>query len=221
MQEAGTMVDPTPRPDRYADKAPDLDSVNGLIQARIDGVISRRPLLRRAAAIGIAPPVVGVMMHATSDMAFAAPSSGRSRTTNRLDQTGTTVPADAPTAPEGQAKPGGTLTAGTYSEPDTLHPFVTQTVTAGDVLTGIVESLLEYDSHQQLVPMLATAYEISGDGLTYTFDLREGVKFHSGETFSGDDVIATWKIIMNPDFGAFNQNGWDKVSDIKADGNKL
>ena len=38
------MVDLVPRPDRYAISAPDLDSVNGLIQARIDGVISRREL---------------------------------------------------------------------------------------------------------------------------------------------------------------------------------
>src|SRR3954447_9790291 len=107
------MVDPTRRPDPYADKATDLEGVNGLIQARIDGAISRRALLRRAAAIGIAAPVVGVMLHATSDMAFGAPSSGRNHTVNRLDQTGETVPADAPTAPEGEAKAGGTLTAGT------------------------------------------------------------------------------------------------------------
>src|SRR3954447_19832562 len=110
------MVDPTRRPDPYADKATDLEGVNGLIQARIDGVISRRTLLRRAAAIGIAAPVVGVMLHATSDMAFGASSQGRDRTLQRLAQSAATIPADAPTAPEGDAKAGGTLTVGTYSE---------------------------------------------------------------------------------------------------------
>ena len=50
------MVDPVSRPDRYADRAPDLDSVNGLIQARIDGVISRRQLMRRAASPGSQRP---------------------------------------------------------------------------------------------------------------------------------------------------------------------
>jgi len=84
-----------------------------------------------------------------------------------------------------------------------------------------MDCLLQYDSHEQFVPALATAYTISDDGLTYTFQLRDGVKFHNGDTFSGDDVIATWKIIMNPDFGAFNQNGWDKISDIKVDGKDL
>jgi peptide/nickel transport system substrate-binding protein len=47
------------------------------------------------------------------------------------------------------------------------------------------------------------------------------VKFHNGDDFSGDDVVAVWKIIMNPDFGAFAQNGWDKIDDITVDGNQL
>src|SRR4051812_43973024 len=98
------MVDLTPRPDRYRDRAPDLDSVNGLMQARIDGVISRRELIRRAAARAIAAPVVGVMMHATSDMAYGAEPPGRPNTLRPLAQASGTVPADAPTAPEGEPK---------------------------------------------------------------------------------------------------------------------
>jgi peptide/nickel transport system substrate-binding protein len=214
------MVDLIPRPDRYGERGPDLESVNGLIQARIDGAISRRELVRRALAIGIAAPVVGVMLHATSDMAFGAPSPGRSQTL-RLLQNGSTVPADAPTAPEGEAQTGGTLTAGTFQEPDTMHPYVTQLVTTGDVLVSIMDPLLQYDSTQQFLPALAESFEISDDGLTYTFQLREGVKFHNGDDFSGDDVIAVWNIIMNPEFGAFNQNGWDKIEDISVDGNQL
>jgi peptide/nickel transport system substrate-binding protein len=215
------MVELTPRPDRYRDRAPDLDSVNGLIQARIDGVITRRQLIRRAVALAISTPVVGVMLHATSDMAFGAPSSGRASTLQRLVQEGGTVPADAPTAPEGEAKAGGTVTVGSNEEPDTLHPYITQLVTSSDVVYGILDGLHTYDSKEQLIPRLAESFEISDDGLTYSFKLRDGVKFHNGDTFSGDDVVACWKIIMNPDFGAFNQNGWDKIKDIKVDGNQL
>ncbi len=82
------MVDLNPRPDRYRDRAPDLESVNGLIQARIDGVISRRELIRRASALAIAAPVVGVMLHATSDMAYGAASPGRVNAIGRLAQDG-------------------------------------------------------------------------------------------------------------------------------------
>ena len=215
------MVDLISRPDRYGDVGPDLGSVNGLIQARIDGVITRRDLIRRALALGVAAPVVGVMLHATSDMAFGAPSTGRDRALRRLAQDGGTIPADAPTAPEGEAQAGGTLTAGTNQEPDTLHPYVSQLVSSADVYYGMMDGLNVYDSTQQLTPQLAESFEISDDGLTYSFQLREGVKFHNGDTFSGEDVVAVWNVIMNPDFGAFNQSGWDKIDDITVDGNQL
>lgn len=77
--KASAVVDLVPRPDRYGDGEPDLQSVNGLIQARIDGLISRRDLVRRAVTLGIAAPVVGVMLHATSDLAFGAGCQHRAR----------------------------------------------------------------------------------------------------------------------------------------------
>lgn len=208
------MVDPNPRPDRYGDKGPDLESVNGLIQARIDGVISRRSLMRRAAALAIAAPVVNVMLHATSDMAYGAPSQGRENALARLRQSSATVPADAPTAPEGTAQAGGTLTVGTNEEPDTLNPYLTQLVAGSDITTGIFDTLVRYDSTQALIPALATEYSISDDGLTYTFTLRDGVTFHNGDAFGPQDVIDTWKMIMNKDFAAFSVLGWDKITDI-------
>ena len=215
------MVDPNPRPDRYGDKGPDLESVNGLIQARIDGVISRRQLMRRAAALAIAAPVVNVMLHATSDMAFGAPSQGRERALARVRAQGaSTVPADAPTAPEGEPQAGGTFTIGTNEEPDTLNPYLTQLVTGNDIITGIMDPLLRYDSTQAMIPALATEYSISDDGLTYTFTLREGVKFHNGDAFGPQDVIDTWKMIMNEDFAAFSTLGWDKVTDITSPDDK-
>ncbi len=210
------MIDLTPRPDRFGTgPAPEPRTVNELIQARIDGRISRRGLIRRAAALGIAAPVVGVMLHATSDFAFGAPNPARSR---RAAQGGQTVPVEGATAPDGTPQEGGTITAGSTEEPDTIHPYISQTVTGADVYSGMMEGLLAYDSTQQLQPRLATGFEISQDGLTYTFQLREGVAFHNGNPFTGQDLIDTWKIITNPDFGAFNQNGWDKIADIVIDG---
>jgi peptide/nickel transport system substrate-binding protein len=202
------MIDLTPRPDRFgAEAAPEPRTVNDLIQARIDGRISRRGLVRRAAALGIAAPVVGVMLHATSDHAFGAP---------RAAQGGGTVPAEAPTEPSGAPQEGGTVTAGTTEEPDTLNPYVTQLVTTSDILAGIMDGLMQYDSRQQLQPSLAEGFEISPDGLTYTFKLRQNVTFHNGDPFGPQDVIDSWKMIMNPDFGAFGQLGWDKITDITS-----
>jgi peptide/nickel transport system substrate-binding protein len=205
------MISLVPRGDEAPIEEPELRSVNGLIQARINGQISRRDLLRRAAQLGIAAPVVGIMLHATSDYAFGAPSNGRTATLARMQET---IPADKPTAPEGTAQEGGTITPGSLNEPDTLNPYLTQLVTTTDVTVAIVQTLLKYDSNQQLQPQLAEGFEISEDGLTYTFKIRQGVKFHNGDPFTGQDVIDSWQMIMNPDFAAFNQLGWDKITDV-------
>jgi peptide/nickel transport system substrate-binding protein len=206
------MVRLIPRPGEPID-AEELHDVNGLIQARIDGRISRRALVERALKIGISAPVVGVMLHATSDMALGAPSNGREAALARLQQ-GQTVPVTGPTQPAGTQQEGGTLVTGCNEEPDFIHPYLSQTVTGFDVAVGVVETLLEYDGNQQLQPVLATEYSVSDDGLSYTFKLRPGVTFHSGDPLTGQDVIDSWKMIMNPDFGAFNTQGWDKITDV-------
>ena len=190
-----------------------LDDINELIQARIDGGISRRQLVKRAAQIGIAAPVVGVMLHATSDMAYGKPSLGRDRAIVRM-QTAGTKEVTGPTAPSGTPKEGGVLVASTIEEPDTLNPWITALVTGSDVLTGVFGGLMRYDSNQQIIPDLAESFEISTDGLIYTFKLRQGVTFHDGAAFTAKDVDATWKAIMNPDFTAYSQLGWDHIKTL-------
>jgi len=206
------MIRLTPQPGDPID-AESLDSVEGSVQARIDNRISRRSLISRAMSLGIAAPVVGVMLHATSDMAYGAPTQrGRSQPTRA--QEGQTTVVTGPTQPEGTMQEGGTVVVGVAEEPDFIHPYISQTVTGFDVVSGIMDTLLTYDGNQALIPSLATEFSVSYDGLTYTFKLRPGVTFHSGDALTGQDVIDSWKMIMNPDFGAFHQLGWDKVTDI-------
>jgi peptide/nickel transport system substrate-binding protein len=205
------MIDPIPNPDRPGPAEP--LTVDELVQARIDGKLSRRGLVRRAAALGFGAPVIATMLHATSDMAFGRPTA-RAFQAQPVEVTG-------PTEPTGEPQQGGTMTVGTNAEPDSIHPWVSQTVTGGDVLSAVTEGLLAYDHTQTLQPALATEYSIGEDGKTYTFTLREGVTFHNGDPFTGEDVVNSWKMIMNPDFGAFNQNGWDRIEDIAVDGQTL
>ncbi len=195
--------------------ADQLWSANDLVQARIDGRISRRDLIHRAAQLGMSTAVVGVLLHATSDMVNGAPSNGRETVLARLQEAEPTQ-VTGPTAPEGTAIAGGTLIAGAVDEPDTLHPALTQLQASFDIWTAIVKGLLSWDSDQVMQPELATGFEISDDGLSYTFALREGVTFHNGDAFTAADVIATWEIINNEEFGTYNTYNYDQVVEAVA-----
>lgn len=188
-------------------------SANDLIQARIDGRLTRRELIHRATALGFAAPVIATMLHCTSDDAFGAPNPDRTRAAIRA-QDGATIPADAPTAPTGTPIEGGVLVAGTTREPDTLHPWLTQLVTTDDVFTAVIEGFFGYDSTQTLQPLLATGFEVSDDGLTYTLALRQGVTWHDGADFTAQDFVDSLTMRTNPDFGAFSTEGWDTISDV-------
>ncbi|MCC6945903.1 MAG: ABC transporter substrate-binding protein [Thermomicrobiales bacterium] len=207
------MIRLTPIPGKPIDPS-SLGSVDDLVQARIDGRLSRRDLIRRAAQLGFAAPVIGVMLHATSDMVNGAPSPGRNRAIARMQDV--PIMVEGPTAPEGTQVAGGALVVGTTDEPDTLHPALTQLQGSFDVWGAIVKGLLHWDSAMVMHPELATEFSISDDGLSYTFSLREGVTFHNGDPFAAADVMATVDIINNPDFGTYNVYNLDQVAEMSA-----
>lgn len=76
------------------------------------------------------------------------------------------------------------------SDIDTLDPEGSYDSVSGAVLENVYETLYTYDGEalDKFKPMLATEYSISEDGMTYTFKLREGVTFHSGNPFTCKDV---------------------------------
>lgn len=73
---------------------------------------------------------------------------------------------------------------------DTLDPAEAYDTASGVALENVYETLYAYDEESitEFVPALATDYEVSDDGLTYTYTLREGVQFHSGNTMTCRDV---------------------------------
>ncbi|MGB6779267.1 MAG: ABC transporter substrate-binding protein [Planococcus citreus] len=105
---------------------------------------------------------------------------------------------EAGTAAEGD-KSGGTLVYGRGADSVSLDPI---NVTDGEsirVTHNIYETLLEYDHNLELQPKLATEYSSSEDGLTWTFQLREGVKFHDGTDFNADAVVFNFERWMDPE----------------------
>lgn len=90
----------------------------------------------------------------------------------------------------GEPVKGGEITVGIAQDlDDSLDPH--QTVAAGtrEVLFNIFEGLVKPNSDGEMIPAVAEKHTLSEDGTTYTFTLREGVKFHNGQTVTAEDVV--------------------------------
>ena len=91
---------------------------------------------------------------------------------------------------------GGTLTALIYPEPPYLLSAIDPSLLIGTVTTKIMEGLVSYDLDMRPHPLLAERWETSADGLSWTFHLRRGVKWHDGRDFTAADVafsLGVWK----------------------------
>lgn len=126
----------------------------------------------------------------------------------------TAAPAEeaAPaTAEGGMMRPGGSPKRG-----GTLRTAFGVTTSNYDLHQGGSTSVLTHfynnvvrrnlvDGLRSIIPDLAESWEVSDDGLVYTFSLREGVTFHDGTPFSADDVVATFDRIVNPPENVISQ----------------
>ena len=79
----------------------------------------------------------------------------------------------------------------------TLDPHYAVAAGTREVMFNVFEGLVKPTSEGDLVPAVASDYTISDDGLTYTFTLRDGILFHSGEPVKTSDVV--WSIERNAD----------------------
>ena len=76
------------------------------------------------------------------------------------------------------------LSIGVQLEPPVLDPAVSPAQAISEVAVGnIFEGLVRFDANAEARPLLAQSWEISADGLSYVFHLREGVRFHDGTVF--------------------------------------
>ncbi len=113
------------------------------------------------------------------------------------------------TTAQGVKAEGGTLIWGMPAETDILDPHATGGWLTYDVTYQIFEGFAKEDlteadlEYPNLIPALATSWEISDDGTVYTFHLREGVKFHDGTAFDADAVIYNFDRFWNEDSPRF------------------
>ncbi|MGC7871884.1 ABC transporter substrate-binding protein [Desulfosporosinus sp. SYSU MS00001] len=92
-------------------------------------------------------------------------------------------------ASSGSSKGSDTLVYAQGAEPRGLDPALVDDGESAKVMSNIYEGLLKYDKDSTKVePSLATSWDVSSDGLSYTFHLRKGVKFQDGTDFNADAV---------------------------------
>jgi peptide/nickel transport system substrate-binding protein/oligopeptide transport system substrate-binding protein len=80
----------------------------------------------------------------------------------------------------------------------TLDPAYIVDVSGGEVAAKIFNGLVRFDSNMKICPDLAERYEVSEDGLKYTFYLRRGVRFSTGREMKSQDVKYSFERILNP-----------------------
>lgn len=97
---------------------------------------------------------------------------------------------------------GGTLMVGLADDPPELDPHLTSSNAARTVLHNIFATLVEIDEELQVVPGIAHSWDISEDGKSFTFYIREGVLFHDGTPLDAEAVKYNFERMTDREFGS-------------------
>jgi ABC-type transport system substrate-binding protein len=165
--------------------------------------LGRREFLK-ASVIASSAALLAACQTPAAPSPTAAPAA---KATEAPKPAATTAPAPAATAAPAAAATQapaaqlgtGTLTVGIGVDPDTMDPIGQTTTTVQNIVDYICEPLVRLGEDGKLYPHLAESWQPSADGLSYTFKLRQGVKFTDGAAFNAEAVKMSWDRVINPD----------------------
>lgn len=123
-----------------------------------------------------------------------------------------TVPVRSP----GKPAFGDSFIEGTIGEPSTLIPLLASDSSSRAVAAQVYNGLVKYDKDLKLVGDLAASWDVSADGLTITFHLRRGVKWHDGQEFTARDVLYTHRVTIDPKTPTAYAEDFKQVKEISA-----
>ncbi|MDP1707384.1 MAG: peptide ABC transporter substrate-binding protein [bacterium] len=112
---------------------------------------------------------------------------------------------------------GGVLVEGVIGSPRFINPLLAISDADRDLSALTYAGLMGLSSTGELVPVLAENYELSEDGKTYTFTLRENAKFSDGSPITSDDVIFTVKKAQSPALKSPKYADWSGVNVVAVD----
>ena len=143
--------------------------------------------------------ILSILLVATMVLGLAACGSKEAETksaetTESAESGETTAASDATGEKELKVQIG--------PNPETMDPALNSAVDGGNMLLHVSECLLIVDKDGQLQPGQAESWETSEDGLTWTFHLRDGLKWSDGSDLTAKDFEYSWKRVCDPDVAA-------------------
>lgn len=111
---------------------------------------------------------------------------------------------------------GDSLVVASIGEPSTLIPLLATDSPSHEVAGHIYNGLLRYDKNLSLEGDLAESWTVSPNGLTITFRLRRGVRWHDGKPFTSRDVLHTYRVTIDPRTPTAYAEDFKQVSSVTA-----
>ncbi len=116
----------------------------------------------------------------------------------------------------GQRVPGSGIAFPIVGDP-TFNPWHPRHFVESVFVTRVLfNGLTKWGKDSRWVGDLAESWEVSADGLTWTFRLRRGVKWHDGRDFTADDVKFTYDIVLNPRLGAQGRVAFTNIKETRV-----
>src|SRR5207245_6060347 len=106
---------------------------------------------------------------------------------------------------------GGTAVEAIVGQAGVLNPLFESNDSARDVDSVIYQGLTTVNAGQNVVSQLASDWTISNDHLTYTFNIRTGVRWADGQPFSADDVLFSYHVLQDLEYQQPGAVAWRQV----------
>lgn len=170
--------------------------------------------------------LVSLIMLLIMSLFLAACGADDAETSSSETSNDSSTNTDSNTTDNSSSSTPQVLVFGRGADSVSLDPGIVTDGESFKVTQNVFETLLNFGEQDTTInPGLAKEWEVSEDGLTYTFQLQEGVKFHDGTDFNAEAVIKNinrWKGGKEEDFYYFNSmfkaEGEDIIKDVTAEG---
>lgn len=123
---------------------------------------------------------------------------------------------EEPGEPSDGPKLGGSITYGMTGDPVIFNPILYTDSPSGFVINRVYSGLVRANENLEMVGDIAESWTFSDDGLVWTFNLREDVKFHDGTPLTSEDVKFTYEAILHPDYTGIRATNFKSVEKIEA-----